>query len=325
MCKISVIVPVYNTEKYLSKCVESILMQTFKDFELILVDDGTPDHAGRMCDKYAQEYDNVKVIHQSNAGLALARKAGVDYAQGEYIIFVDSDDWVDTKMLEIMYECARKNGADFVSAQFQRIDEKGKIVSSENSFAEIVCGSLKEALYEMHVTRYLSSTACAKLIKKDLFTKLEFPNNLAIGEEHDMVVKLILKSSKVVIVDTVVYSYLMRGTGISKGGYNPKYSNSLTNYIRIERQIESLVPEYKGCFRAFYAEFEMAVVTAMCRNKKYDWNVIRVLQKELRKNIKDICKNQYTGMYLKISAVMIAYIPHVFIGLFRLLHLVTGR
>lgn len=114
MPKISVIVPVYKAEKYLNECVESVLKQTFKDFELILVDDGSPDSSGKICDKYAIRDNRVQVIHQKNSGVAVARNSGLEIARGEYVIFMDSDDYIDSDMYESMIKITEKYNCDLV-------------------------------------------------------------------------------------------------------------------------------------------------------------------------------------------------------------------
>ena len=107
--KFSVVVPIYNVEKYLNKCVESILNQTYKDFELILVDDGSPDHCPEICDEYAERDARVRVIHKENEGLVAARNTGIKEAKGEYICYVDGDDWIANNLLETVWKKALKN------------------------------------------------------------------------------------------------------------------------------------------------------------------------------------------------------------------------
>ena len=115
MSKISVIVPVYKVEPYIRKCVDSILGQTFSDIQVILVDDGSPDQCGKICDEYAKQDKRVEVIHKENGGLSDARNAGVPYAKGEYIIFLDSDDYIEKDMLEYMYTRIQDSGADMAT------------------------------------------------------------------------------------------------------------------------------------------------------------------------------------------------------------------
>ncbi|MDU2552528.1 MAG: glycosyltransferase family 2 protein, partial [Staphylococcus epidermidis] len=112
MSEISIIVPVYNVENYLKKCVESILSQTFTDFELLLVDDGSTDSSGEMCDELKRLDERIKVIHKENGGLSSARNAGIDVAKGKYLTFVDSDDYIDTHMLEVLYKNMVHEDAD---------------------------------------------------------------------------------------------------------------------------------------------------------------------------------------------------------------------
>ncbi len=117
--KVSVIVPVYNVEPYIDRCMESLLGQSLKDIEIILVDDGSPDNCPQICDKYAEQYDNVKVVHQANAGLGPARNSGMQVATGDYIGFVDSDDWTGPEMFERLYEAAVRDNADIVASGHQ--------------------------------------------------------------------------------------------------------------------------------------------------------------------------------------------------------------
>ena len=325
MCEISVIIPVYNTAQYLKKCVDSVLSQTFQNMEILLVEDGSPDSAAQICDQYEKQEKRIHVIHQQNSGLAISRRNGLRAAQGKYVMFLDSDDWIDSEMLSALYERIESRQADVVCSQFRRVTDGGMPGGEKKRFSEIVCDDRKEMVYHLHVTRYISTSAVTKLIRRELLEMVEFPDNLAIGEEHDMVSQLIWKASRIVITDNVYYNYYMRSSSISHSGYNPKYANSLARYMQIESSFEQMFPEYRVYLRGFYAEFEMALITAMCRNRVYDWKVIKKLRQHLRIQVKDICGSGTTPLYLKCSAVMIIYFPRVFLFLFRGIHLLTGR
>lgn len=322
---VSIIVPVYNTEKYLSRCIESILQQQYSDLELILIDDGTKDNAGKICDEYAQKDCRIKVLHKDNQGLAMARKSGLELAKGEYVLFVDSDDWIEKCMVSIMLEEAIQSNADVVCAQLQKVNDEGRIVEKSKKFEQVLCESTEKMVYHMHVSRYLSSTACAKMIRKELLEDVVFLNNLAIGEEHDMVVKIIMRAKKIIILDARFYNYYVRSGSISRSGFNEKYINSLELYMNIEENLVNMFPQYKQDIRSFYTEYEMAVVTAMCRNKTYNWEIINILRRKIKSHIVDICACRNMAIYLKCSAVLIAYFPHFFLIAFRILHLLTGR
>lgn len=118
---VSVIAPVYNVEKYIDRCIKSVLGQTLRDIELILVDDGSPDDCGKICDGYAATDSRIKVIHKENGGVSAARNDGLSIATGEYVIFVDSDDWVEPDACEVMYQSAKNNNADIVIGDINRI------------------------------------------------------------------------------------------------------------------------------------------------------------------------------------------------------------
>lgn len=133
--KVNIIVPVYNVEKYLVRCMESLLNQTLKEIEIILVDDGSPDNCPQMCDEYARRDSRVKVIHKSNAGLGYARNSGLDVAVGEYIAFVDSDDYVDTSMYATLWNEARASNADVVFCNF-KVEQRNGIWKDSNEVAE---------------------------------------------------------------------------------------------------------------------------------------------------------------------------------------------
>ncbi|MFZ3577233.1 glycosyltransferase family 2 protein, partial [Virgibacillus sp. DJP39] len=135
--KLSIIVPVYKVEQYLAKCIDSILNQTYKDFELILVNDGSPDNCSDICDSYMKKDNRIKVIHKANGGLSSARNAGIQIARGEYIGFVDSDDFIHRRMYEVLYKNAFKYLSDIVVCDYSQVQEGEKYIEKEINF-EIV-------------------------------------------------------------------------------------------------------------------------------------------------------------------------------------------
>ena len=166
---ISVITPVYKTEGYLDQCVKSILNQSYRDFEFILVDDGSPDRCGAMCDCWAEKDCRVKVIHCANNGVSAARNAGIDQAKGDYLCFVDSDDWVAEDYLETLYTLAKENEADMAYG----IDGKGTPAYKE------MRGKARRLYQEMlwHLTIKRKITIAAYLVSESLFKRIVHANN----------------------------------------------------------------------------------------------------------------------------------------------------
>ena len=176
MPQISVIVPVYNVEPYLRRCVDSILAQSFTNFELILVDDGSPDNCGTICDEYAAKDDRIHVIHQKNGGLSAARNAGIDWAyansDSRWISFIDSDDWVHTQYLELLLDACIKNHTEISSCGIKKIEneqvEDYPLISTNSDVLA------PETLFTDR-GRWIQAYSCGKLYRKKLWNNVQFP------------------------------------------------------------------------------------------------------------------------------------------------------
>ncbi|MDR1285566.1 MAG: glycosyltransferase [Campylobacteraceae bacterium] len=167
---ISVIVPIYNVERYLEKCLNSIVNQTYKNLEIILIDDGSPDNCGNICDEYAKKDKRVSVIHKSNGGLSDARNAGLDIASGEYIAFVDSDDYIDLQAYEELLDIALKEEADIVTHAHYIVDNNGIKISQQGNMNDL---TIDEIRYLILMDKY-SNCVWDKLYKADLFKNFRF-------------------------------------------------------------------------------------------------------------------------------------------------------
>ncbi len=208
---ISVIVPIYNVEKYLDKCINSITNQTYSNLEIILVDDGSPDKCPKMCDNWAKKDNRIKVIHKENGGLSDARNAGIDVAKGKYLYFVDSDDFVPNYSIEVLYESIIKTKKDISIGQIKRITDCN--YNFDNSFDENYINnltilnnnsSMEQLLYN---TLYSSSTA-GKLFNKKVLKDIRFPYKKKY-EDLGTTYKIIAKSNGVAVTNLVVYYYFV--------------------------------------------------------------------------------------------------------------------
>ena len=183
MPELSIIVPVYKVEKYLPKCIDSILAQTFTDFELILIDDGSPDRCGEICDEYAKRDGRILVIHQENQGVSAARNAGLDVAQGKYIGFVDSDDWIDREYYEKMTQHAQTAKAEIVTGAFSVCDQNGipirDILTSEGVY------QTDQMIQELFSTPdQLGGTCCNKIFLRSVIKDIRFPVEMTMCEDR---------------------------------------------------------------------------------------------------------------------------------------------
>lgn len=201
---ISIIIPVYNVEKYLCKCIDSILGQTYKELEIILVDDGSTDNSGVICDKYEKKDNRIKVIHKKNGGLSDARNCGLDNAIGEYIAFLDSDDWVDFKYIEILYENLRDYNADISICNFRRVHDEKELLNNHNN---IILYNNIEALQQIYTNKSVQAiVAWNKLYKKSIFKKNRFPKG-KIHEDEYLIPILLYETKRVVYTDKELVYY----------------------------------------------------------------------------------------------------------------------
>lgn len=297
--KVSVIVPVYNVEKYLDRCVESLVNQTLHDIEIILVDDGSPDNCPAMCDEWLERDSRIKVVHKKNAGLGMACNSGIEVALGEYIAFCDSDDWVDARMYETMYDAAKRENAQMVFTGLRKVDESGAALSMNHiSQRQIFRGrqqidtimlnliasepsdyierhiqmSAKVVLYNRsHINQYnIRFESERKIISEDLFFNLDN----------------VTRAECVVVLPDIFYNYYCN-------------SQSLTNRLRkdrFEKNLEmrvALLSRYT--FREMPTEFEIRVnrmfigynrtdIKQICRTKFLPG-------KDKNQWLKDICRH----------------------------------
>lgn len=241
--KISVLVPVYNVEKTLDRCMESILNQTFKDYEIIMVDDGSTDSSGAICDKYAEKYDFVSVIHKENEGLGPTRDAGVLAAKGEYVYHCDSDDWLKEDLLEKSYNAISENDADVVIFGYDMYDKKdlSKLFGSVSIDSGVYIG--KDEVRRLFVKHYHNAfivlTAWNRLYKRSFLidNELFFP---ALRRCQDMAYSLLLfdKIEKLVCINENLYCYVIEPGTFKGRSYEEMKGIYYTIYELVHKQYE---------------------------------------------------------------------------------------
>lgn len=202
---VSVIIPVYKVEKYLERCVESVQKQTFQNLEIILVDDGSPDLCGAMCDEMAKTDPRIKVIHKNNGGLSDARNVGIEMASGNYIVFVDSDDWLDLDMIALLYRVLKKYNADIAECSYRNICTD-RIEEETNCSAKVVEGDRILALEAMLGWRWFKPVAWNKLYKRDVLGDIRYPKG-KLHEDEYTTYKYFYNANKLVYVDVSKYNY----------------------------------------------------------------------------------------------------------------------
>lgn len=237
---ISIIIPVYNVADYLRKTIESVVMQTVKDIDIILVDDGSTDGSHDICDEYANNFDTVRVIHKSNGGLSSARNVGAEIASGDYVMFLDGDDYLKLTAIETLKKVLSKYPSDIIQFEYTEVDAEGNPLESEqfsNDIGDqIVCATSSDQLFsQLYRKGGVYASGCTKLFKKELIQKIPFQN---IRHEDEMwCTEAFQNNLTVTYISDVLYYYVMRDNSI----IHSRFSRSKLDLFRIrETRIEAL-------------------------------------------------------------------------------------
>lgn len=313
---ISVIVPVYNAEKYLVRCVDSILNQTYGHLEVILVDDGAKDSSGAMCDEYAQKDARIRVVHKENGGLSSARNAGIDIAAGEYLAFVDSDDWIEPEMYETMLSLAVEQDAKMVVAGRYDVDAETMIknVGLCPRKEEVISGI--EMLGRVFVWDNCDSSSCDKLFHRSLYDGLRYAYGV-VSEDVALFPYTAERTERVVLCDKPFYNYYHHGGTISTASVSEKsfhfgehtaviYDYICRNHPQIEEQAHRL--RVKGLNHSL-----LCCELAEAEKRKLFVTRCRACRRELRKHLPFILKHPAYSKKARLTNLLLAF------GLYRFL------
>ena len=309
MPKISIIVPVYNCEKYISNCINSILEQSFKDFELILVDDGSSDRSFEICESFAKKDNRVRAIHQPNSGVSRARNRGLDEAKGEYIGFVDGDDCVDKEMYKRLYKNLADNNADIsicgiVNYFLKKNGITEKVRQSQVDGFWIFSG--EQALKEALQSRLYSVNPVNKLFKKELFDKLRYPGG-KISEDAFLIPVVISKAGKVVYDSKPMYYYLRRENSITTSNFSDRDWDVVEAYKNHLNMVSEKFPNLKKVAKFRYLWSYTYVIDKIMLSENFE-NYLRDFKKAfdfIKKNILEIIFNPYFSLKRKIAVMVL--------------------
>lgn len=314
MPKITVIVPVYKVENYLSACIDSILAQTFKDFELILIDDGSPDNSGIICDNYAKKDRRVSVIHQVNQGLSSARNAGLDIAKGEYITFIDSDDVVTNDFLNVMFTVASNESVDITICEMFKFEIDSQI-ELNRYVRKQPTECLKMTNKEVCIQLYrggIRVNAWGKLYKTELFEKRRFPFG-RVHEDQAIVPLVCYEADSIVLVNLNLYGYRIRPESITREKFSLKrYDDvwavdSCIEFFESKHE-DSIIEAAKEKRQRLICTFVILARKAKCKvPKKYKISIVKALY-YLKKHNSDEYFEYYLAMVSRRAEYLYEYI-----------------
>lgn len=258
MIKVSVIVPVYNVREYLERCVDSIINQSVKEIEIILVDDGSTDGSGDLCETLAKKDHRIKVIHQENQGLGPARNSGLDVAKGQYVSFIDSDDWIELNTYEILLDIIGKNECQIVTCGRKIVDDNGCVT-------KVYCNDSEKILFNEEIIEHyllqldMNMSACDKLFYRRLFSDIRFPENY-VSEDYVPIYNALKKVNKIVLSGKPLYNYYYRSGSLSR---TPTFTNKRMGQLiyatMVSNDVKQLYPSLIE--QANYYEYDALIST----------------------------------------------------------------
>lgn len=259
---ISVIVPVYKVEQYLEKCIDSIINQTYKNLEIILVDDGSPDNCGKICDDYAEKDSRIKVVHKENGGLSDARNAGYEFVNGEYISFIDSDDYIATDFYEILVNTMVKENSDIVECGVVKFCENEDI-KTENKNPVVRSFDTVEALESLVEEKDFHQHVWNKLYKTELVMDVKFEKG-KLNEDEFWTYQIFGKAKKVSRISVGLYYYLQRGGSIMGNSYNLRRLDALEALSQRQKYLDEFYPQVSSVAKIrFFGSCIFACQSAM--------------------------------------------------------------
>ena len=316
---ISIIVPVYNVEQYLERCVRSLTAQTYQNLEILLIDDGSPDRSGALCDELAAQDSRIRVIHKQNQGLSVARNTGIQEASGDYICFIDSDDFAAPTMLEVLYRLIQKYSADLSVCGICDCYDSFQVPQSHviREFSETGTEALRDTLKG----RDLPGSMCTKLIRADLCKTLRFRPGKTY-EDAFITPDLLLQAHRAAATTQSLYYYWHRPSSITTAPFSPKNMDAIEAYEYTLKEVRKKCPEIldAALFRVYWAHFvvldKMLAAPGYQKIPEY-----AAVVSYLRRNWLQILKCPYFQTSRRFSSIML----RIHVRLYRILSIANNK
>ena len=284
---ISIIVPVYNTEDYLAVCLDSLLAQSYENLEIILVDDGSSDSSGAICDEYAERDSRIKVIHKENGGVSSARNVGLDVARGKYIGFVDSDDSAKPNMFEQLLSNIESSGADVSVCKLNSCtDQAGDGTVDSSPETDLAVFTEKESIENIFIGRHFVGHVWNKLFRAELLAGVRFREDMSLFEDVVFVISALLRAKKVCFTKKPLYNYLVRRGSLLRGGFSEKLLHVLVACDAIGDMLKAhgIDAEMKKYYDTFVILSDIVVLRRLGNDKSVIKKYAPVLRRSVREH-----------------------------------------
>ena len=326
--KVSIIIPVYNIDKYLTKCVDSLIAQEYSNYEIILLDDGSSDKSGEIMDSYASKYPYIRALHHTNHGVSYTRNRGIYEASGEYLAFIDGDDWVDERYLSRMIEYLEENNLDFVTCNYSFYDDQTGNINKWMMYQKSRC------VDKVHAAEMLLTTSCVpwnKICKKSVIKGCKFPEDIAIGEDTIFLMKLLDNCNRIGFLNEPLLFYRQREGSAMHSGLQPKIWDNVKSGNIVYDIVMSYSSSLKDAAEYRFSENISNILWKIIYSKNI--KEIKMKYREELKALKDSMRGRYRfgskNYYIlsrKRMYLNIAYIsPFLLLNIFRVVNFVKHR
>ncbi|MEC5424036.1 glycosyltransferase [Virgibacillus sp. C22-A2] len=305
---ISIIVPVYNVEAYLRKCLDSIIAQTFTNFEVILVNDGSTDDSGVICDEYAAKDSRIIVVHKEYGGVSSARNAGVELVKGDYIGFVDGDDYIEKDMYLTLFHLCQENESDIAICNLGRVID-GKLINGGNHEVYIKEFTNEEGMSELFKGVLYRFSLCNKLFSRKCFQDIQFPEG-RIHEDLSTTYKLFANAQKIVYSNFLGYIYVKRNNSILTSRFNQSRLDAFIGWNEIlvfmKKNYDQILEDVVACY-GYWCVDNIYYILNQIPDKTYRKIYLKNIQKNLLSNYEDVMKNKLLSFKYKYIVSMMKY------------------
>ena len=301
---ISVIIPVYNVQDYLARCVDSVLVQTHQDLEIILVDDGSTDASGDICDQYAERDSRICVIHKSNGGLSDARNAALDVMRGDYVTFVDADDYVHPQFVELLLHTIEDTGAPIAVCRWQELNDGEQPKSVDTGHITTKLFSQAEAINSVFYQQELNHSACSRLFKASIFDSLRFPVG-KLYEDLAVIYPILKKVDRVALISPAMYYYMHR-TGSIIESMTLQRTHVLDHLESLEAQVADEAPQYLPAVRSRHLSACFNMLRLMPADDP-EWQPTKQRSWQYVKSIRNLCIADPHVRLKNKTAILLSY------------------
>lgn len=283
---ISIVIPIYNVEEFLKTCLSKVCVQTYTNVEILLIDDGSTDACPSICDEYAQLDNRITVVHKKNGGLSDARNVGIEISKGEYITFIDSDDFISEDYIEYLYSLIREANADISVCQVQMVTEDGSLIKTKASSKNMVVRGTKNCVHAFLYDNTIDTTAWRKLYKTSLFkdNNIKYPVG-RYNEDVFTTYKLVMQSSVIAVGSRQLYMYRQRTGSITKSEFTTKHLDHVLGHLERYNGITQVYPEFKVLASKYVISSINKALLKMSKSKGNYNHYLEKFRKEYKKHI----------------------------------------